>query len=174
MIQHPSHHLADHEVEQLVGQRVVRTTEAGHGVPAGLGDDARRPVRLPAQNTNTRFRQKYWKKERVSQTVLICFSNFLFLVFLRRLLGDREIFQVDSVTDKLKLKEAYWEFVLKLKTYKEMNRNRSNLTFDFFWLAKFHLWTKTLASFSENINCESKYTLKSVSFFAPEDLNIYF
>lgn len=52
-----SHHLSDHEVEQLVGQRIVWTTEAGHGVPAGLGDDAGRPVHLPAQ-TDTHAHQK--------------------------------------------------------------------------------------------------------------------
>lgn len=80
MIQHPSHHVADHEVEQLVGQRVVRTTKAGHGVPAGLGDDARRPVRLPAQNTNTRFRQKYGKKEEFPKLCSFVFLTFCFFL----------------------------------------------------------------------------------------------
>lgn len=36
-----------------MGQGVVWTAEAGHGVPAGFGDDARGPVRLPVQ-TETR------------------------------------------------------------------------------------------------------------------------
>lgn len=44
-----SHHLSNHEVEQLVRQRVVWTPKTSHGVLAGLGDDARRPVHLPAQ-----------------------------------------------------------------------------------------------------------------------------
>lgn len=44
-----SHHFSDHEVQQLVGQRVVWTTETSHGVPTGLGDDAGRPVHLPAR-----------------------------------------------------------------------------------------------------------------------------
>lgn len=42
-----THHFSDYEVEQLVGQGVMWTTEAGHGVPAGLGDDAGRPIDLP-------------------------------------------------------------------------------------------------------------------------------
>lgn len=44
-----AHHFSDHEVEKLVGQRVVWTPETSHGVPAGLGDDARRPVHLPVR-----------------------------------------------------------------------------------------------------------------------------
>lgn len=47
MFQSP-HHLGHHEVEQLVGQRVVRTAEISHGVQTGPGGDAGRPVDLPA------------------------------------------------------------------------------------------------------------------------------
>lgn len=42
------HHLCHHEVEQLVGQGVVRTAEISHGVQARPGGDAGRPVHLPA------------------------------------------------------------------------------------------------------------------------------
>lgn len=42
------HHLGHHEVEQLVGQRVVRTAEISHGVQTRPGGYAGRPVYLPA------------------------------------------------------------------------------------------------------------------------------
>lgn len=52
---YPSHHFSDHEVEQLVGQRVVWTTEISHGVNAVIGGNAGRPIHLPADtHTHTR------------------------------------------------------------------------------------------------------------------------
>lgn len=44
----PPHHLSHHEVEQLVGQGVVRAAEISHGVQTRPGGDAGRPVHLPA------------------------------------------------------------------------------------------------------------------------------
>lgn len=42
------HHLSHHEVEQLVGQGVVRTAEMSHGVQTRPGGDAGRSIHLPA------------------------------------------------------------------------------------------------------------------------------
>lgn len=41
------HHLSHHEVEQLVGQGVVRAAEISHDVQTWPGGDAGRSVHLP-------------------------------------------------------------------------------------------------------------------------------
>lgn len=56
-----SHHFSNHEVEELVGQRVVWTTEASHSVPTGLGHDAGCPIHFPAQtHTHTNSEHYLW------------------------------------------------------------------------------------------------------------------